>query len=131
MSDAISKVMDVDSTNGTNMVNFYDKTFPNEMTTTRNSIDAIKNLLQAMKDAADKKAQEEIKKQQAAQQAASTPASSPSVSSSSGSNSNSSNNSGSSNSSSGWGSWFINKVDHFPKGKLRADSSIVDFLLKI
>lgn len=41
VSDAISKVMDVDSTNGTNMVNFYDKTFPNEMTTTRNSIDVL------------------------------------------------------------------------------------------
>lgn len=121
VSDAISKVMDVDSTNGTNMVNFYDKTFPNEMTTTRNSIDAIKNLLQAMKDAADKKAQEEIKKQQAAQQAASKPASSPSVSSSSSSNSNSSNNSGSSNSSSGWGSWFVHKADSYPKSKLKVD----------
>lgn len=128
VSDAISKVMDVDSTNGTNMVNFYDKTFPNEMTTTRNSIDAIKNLLQAMKDAADKKAQEEIKKQQAAQQAASKPASSPSVSSSSNSNSNSSNNSGSSNSSSGWGSWFVHKTDSYPKSKLRTNSSIVDRL---
>lgn len=128
VSDAISKVMDVDSTNGTNMVNFYDKTFPNEMTTTRNSIDAIKNLLQAMKDAADKKAQEEIKKQQAAQQAASKPASSPSVSSSSSSNSNSSNNSGSSNSSSGWGSWFVHKTDSYPKSKLRTNSSIVDRL---
>lgn len=128
VSDAISKVMDVDSTNGTNMVNFYDKTFPNEMTTTRNSIDAIKNLLQAMKDAADKKAQEEIKKQQAAQQAASKPTSSPSVSSSSSSNSNSSNNSGSSNSSSGWGSWFVHKADSYPKSKLRTNSSIVDRL---
>lgn len=131
VSDAISKVMDVDSTNGTNMVNFYDKTFPNEMTTTRNSIDAIKNLLQAMKDAADKKAQEEIKKQQAAQQAISNPASSSSSSSSSSSNSHSSNNSGSSSSSSGWGSWFVHKADSYPKSKLRINSSIVDFLLKI
>lgn len=131
VSDAISKVMDVDSTNGTNMVNFYDKTFPNEMTTTRNSIDAIKNLLQAMKDAADKKAQEEIKKQQAAQQAISKPASSSSASSSSSSNSHSSNNSGSSSSSSGWGSWFVHKADSYPKSKLRINSSIVDFLLKI
>lgn len=131
VSDAISKVMDVDSTNGTNMVNFYDKTFPNEMTTTRNSIDAIKNLLQAMKDAADKKAQEEIKKQQAAQQAASKPASSPSASSNSSSNSSSSSNSGASSSSSGWGSWFVYKKDSYPKSKLRTDSSIVDFLLKI
>lgn len=129
VSDAISKVMDVDSTNGTNMVNFYDKTFPNEMTTTRNSIDAIKNLLQAMKDAADKKAQEEIKKQQAAQQAISKPASSSSSSSSS-FNSNSSN-SGSSSGSSGWGSWFVHKADSYPKSKLRINSSIVDFLLKI
>lgn len=128
VSDAISKVMDVDSTNGTNMVNFYDKTFPNEMTTTRNSIDAIKNLLQAMKDAADKKAQEEIKKQQAAQQAISKPASSSSSSSSSSSNSNSSNNSGSSSSSSGWGSWFVHKTDSYPKSKLRINSSIVDRL---
>ena len=128
MSDAISKVMDVDSTNGTNMVNFYDKTFPNEMTTTRNSIDAIKNLLQAMKDAADKKAQEEIKKQQAAQQAISNPASSSSSSSSSSSNSHSSNNSGSSSSSSGWGSWFVHKADSYPKSKLRINSSIVDRL---
>lgn len=128
VSDAISKVMDVDSTNGTNMVNFYDKTFPNEMTTTRNSIDAIKNLLQAMKDAADKKAQEEIKKQQAAQQAISKPASSSSSSSSSSSNSNSSNNSGSSSSSSGWGSWFVHKADSYPKSKLRINSSIVDRL---
>lgn len=126
VSDAISKVMDVDSTNGTNMVNFYDKTFPNEMTTTRNSIDAIKNLLQAMKDAADKKAQEEIKKQQAAQQAISKPASSPSSSNSS--NGNSSNNSGSSGSSSGWGSWFVYKADSYPKSKLRINSSIVDRL---
>lgn len=130
VSDAISKVMDVDSTNGTNMVNFYDKTFPNEMTTTRNSIDAIKNLLQAMKDAADKKAQEEIKKQQAAQQAISKPASSSSSSSSSSFNSNSSN-SGSSSGSSGWGSWFVHKADSYPKSKLRINSSIVDFLLKI
>lgn len=129
VSDAISKVMDVDSTNGTNMVNFYDKTFPNEMTTTRKSIDAIKNLLQAMKDAADKKAQEEIKKQQAAQQAISKPASSSSSSSSS-FNSNSSN-SGSSSGSSGWGSWFVHKADSYPKSKLRINSSIVDFLLKI
>lgn len=128
VSDAISKVMDVDSTNGTNMVNFYDKTFPNEMTTTRNSIDAIKNLLQAMKDAADKKAQEEIKKQQAAQQAISKPASSSSSSSSSSSNSHSSNNSGSSSSSSGWGSWFVHKADSYPKSKLRINSSIVDRL---
>lgn len=128
VSDAISKVMDVDSTNGTNMVNFYDKTFPNEMTTTRNSIDAIKNLLQAMKDAADKKAQEEIKKQQAAQQAISNPASSSSSSSSSSSNSHSSNNSGSSSSSSGWGSWFVHKADSYPKSKLRINSSIVDRL---
>lgn len=128
VSDAISKVMDVDSTNGTNMVNFYDKTFPNEMTTTRNSIDAIKNLLQAMKDAADKKAQEEIKKQQAAQQAISKPASSPSSNSSNGSNGNSSNNSGSSSSSSGWGSWFVYKADSYPKSKLRINSSIVDRL---
>lgn len=128
VSDAISKVMDVDSTNGTNMVNFYDKTFPNEMTTTRNSIDAIKNLLQAMKDAADKKAQEEIKKQQAAQQAASKPASSPSSSSSSSSNSSSSNNSSSSSNSSGWGSWFVHKKDSYPKSKLRTDFSIVDRL---
>lgn len=128
VSDAISKVMDVDSTNGTNMVNFYDKTFPNEMTTTRNSIDAIKNLLQAMKDAADKKAQEEIKKQQAAQQAISKPASSSSSSSSSSSNSNSSNNSGTSSSSSGWGSWFVHKADSYPKSKLRINSSIVDRL---
>lgn len=128
VSDAISKVMDVDSTNGTNMVNFYDKTFPNEMTTTRNSIDAIKNLLQAMKDAADKKAQEEIKKQQAAQQAISKPASSSSASSSSSSNSHSSNNSGSSSSSSGWGSWFVHKADSYPKSKLRINSSIVDRL---
>lgn len=128
VSDAISKVMDVDSTNGTNMVNFYDKTFPNEMTTTRNSIDAIKNLLQAMKDAADKKAQEEIKKQQAAQQAASKPTSSPGSSSSSSSNSHSSNNSGSSSSSSGWGSWFVHKADSYPKSKLRINSSIVDRL---
>lgn len=128
VSDAISKVMDVDSTNGTNMVNFYDKTFPNEMTTTRNSMDAIKNLLQAMKDAADKKAQEEIKKQQAAQQAISKPASSSSSSSSSSSNSNSSNNSGSSSSSSGWGSWFVHKADSYPKSKLRINSSIVDRL---
>lgn len=127
VSDAISKVMDVDSTNGTNMVNFYDKTFPNEMTTTRNSIDAIKNLLQAMKDAADKKAREEIKRQQAAQQAISKPASSSSSSSSS-SNSNSSNNSGSSSSSSGWGSWFVHKADSYPKSKLRINSSIVDRL---
>lgn len=126
VSDAISKVMDVDSTNGTNMVNFYDKTFPNEMTTTRNSIDAIKNLLQAMKDAADKKAQEEIKKQQAAQQAISRPASSSSSSSSS-FNSNSSN-SGSSSGSSGWGSWFVHKADSYPKSKLRINSSIVDRL---
>lgn len=131
VSDAISKVMDVDNTNGTNMVNFYDKTFPNEMTTTRNSIDAIKNLLQAMKDAADKKAQEEIKKQQAAQQAISNPASSSSSSSSSSSNSHSSNNSGSSSGSSGWGSWFVHKADSYPKSKLRINSSIVDFLLKI
>lgn len=131
VSDAISKVMDVDNTNGTNMVNFYDKTFPNEMTTTRKSIDAIKNLLQAMKDAADKKAQEEIKKQQAAQQAISKPASSSSSSSSSSSNSHSSNNSGSSSSSSGWGSWFVHKADSYPKSKLRINSSIVDFLLKI
>lgn len=122
VSDAISKVMDVDSTNGTNMVNFYDKTFPNEMTTTRNSIDAIKNLLQAMKDAADKKAQEEIKKQQAAQQAISNPASSSSSSSSSSSNSHSS------SSSSGWGSWFVHKADSYPKSKLRINSSIVDRL---
>lgn len=129
VSDAISKVMDVDSTNGTNMVNFYDKTFPNEMTTTRNSIDAIKNLLQAMKDAADKKAREEIKRQQAAQQAISKPASSSSSSSSS-FNSNSSN-SGSSSGSSGWGSWFVHKADSYPKSKLRINSSIVDFLLKI
>lgn len=128
VSDAISKVMDVDSTNGTNMVNFYDKTFPNEMTTTRNSIDAIKNLLQAMKDAADKKAQEEIKKQQAAQQAISKPASSSSSSSNSSSNSNSSNNSGSSSSNSGWGSWFVHKADSYPKSKLRINSSIVDRL---
>ena len=128
VSDAISKVMDVDSTNGTNMVNFYDKTFPNEMTTTRKSIDAIKNLLQAMKDAADKKAQEEIKKQQAAQQAISKPASSSSSSSSSSSNSHSSNNSGSSSSSSGWGSWFVHKADSYPKSKLRINSSIVDRL---
>lgn len=128
VSDAISKVMDVDSTNGTNMVNFYDKTFPNEMTTTRNSIDAIKNLLQAMKDAADKKAQEEIKKQQAAQQAISNPASSSSSSSSSSSNSHSSNNSGFSSSSSGWGSWFVHKADSYPKSKLRINSSIVDRL---
>lgn len=128
VSDAISKVMDVDSTNGTNMVNFYDKTFPNEMTTTRKSIDAIKNLLQAMKDAADKKAQEEIKKQQAAQQAISNPASSSSSSSSSSSNSHSSNNSGSSSSSSGWGSWFVHKADSYPKSKLRINSSIVDRL---
>lgn len=113
------------------MVNFYDKTFPNEMTTTRKSIDAIKNLLQAMKDAADKKAQEEIKKQQAAQQAISKPASSSSSSSSSSSNSHSSNNSGSSSSSSGWGSWFVHKADSYPKSKLRINSSIVDFLLKI
>lgn len=126
VSDAISKVMDVDSTNGTNMVNFYDKTFPNEMTTTRNSIDAIKNLLQAMKDAADKKAQEEIKRQQAAQQAISKPASSSSSSSSS-FNSNSSN-SGSSSGSSGWGSWFVHKADSYPKSKLRINSSIVDRL---
>ena len=130
VSDAISKVMDVDNTNGTNMVNFYDKTFPNEMTTTRKSIDAIKNLLQAMKDAADKKAQEEIKKQQAAQQAISKPASSSSSSSSSSFNSNSSN-SGSSSGSSGWGSWFVHKADSYPKSKLRINSSIVDFLLKI
>ena len=129
VSDAISKVMDVDSTNGTNMVNFYDKTFPNEMTTTRNSIDAIKNLLQAMKDAADKKAREEIKRQQAAQQAISKPASSSSSSSSS-FNSNSSN-SGSSSGSSGWGNWFVHKADSYPKSKLRINSSIVDFLLKI
>lgn len=128
MSDAISKVMDVDNTNGTNMVNFYDKTFPNEMTTTRKSIDAIKNLLQAMKDAADKKAQEEIKRQQAAQQAVSKPASSSSSSSSSSSNSHSSNNSGSSSSSSGWGSWFVHKADSYPKSKLRINSSIVDRL---
>lgn len=128
VSDAISKVMDVDNTNGTNMVNFYDKTFPNEMTTTRKSIDAIKNLLQAMKDAADKKAQEEIKKQQAAQQAISKPASSSSSSSSSSSNSHSSNNSGSSSSSSGWGSWFVHKADSYPKSKLRINSSIVDRL---
>lgn len=128
VSDAISKVMDVDSTNGTNMVNFYDKTFPNEMTTTRNSIDAIKNLLQAMKDAADKKAQEEIKKQQAAQQAISKPASSSSSSSGSSSNSNSSNNSGSSSGSSGWGNWFVHKADSYPKSKLRINSSIVDRL---
>lgn len=121
VSDAISKVMDVDSTNGTNMVNFYDKTFPNEMTTTRNSIDAIKNLLQAMKDAADKKAQEEIKKQQAAQQAVSKPTSSPSSSSNSNSNSSSSSNSGSSSSSSGWGSWFVHKADSYPKSKLKVD----------
>lgn len=114
--------MDVDSTNGTNMVNFYDKTFPNEMTTTRNSIDAIKNLLQSMKDAADKKAQEEIKKQQSAQQAVSKPASSPSSSSSSSSNSSSS------SSNSGWGSWFVHKADSYPKAKLRTDSSIVDRL---
>lgn len=126
VSDAISKVMDVDSTNGTNMVNFYDKTFPNEMTTTRNSIDAIKNLLQAMKDAADKKAREEIKRQQAAQQAISRPASSSSSSSSS-FNSNSSN-SGSSSGSSGWGSWFVHKADSYPKSKLRINSSIVDRL---
>lgn len=126
VSDAISKVMDVDSTNGTNMVNFYDKTFPNEMTTTRNSIDAIKNLLQAMKDAADKKAREEIKRQQAAQQAISKPASSSSSSSSS-FNSNSSN-SGSSSGSSGWGSWFVHKADSYPKSKLRINSSIVDRL---
>lgn len=126
VSDAISKVMDVDSTNGTNMVNFYDKTFPNEMTTTRNSIDAIKNLLQAMKDAADKKAREEIKRQQAAQQAISRPASSSSSSSSS-FNSNSSN-SGSSSGSSGWGSWFVHKTDSYPKSKLRINSSIVDRL---
>lgn len=126
VSDAISKVMDVDSTNGTNMVNFYDKTFPNEMTTTRNSIDAIKNLLQAMKDAADKKAREEIKRQQAAQQAISKPASSSSSSSSS-FNSNSSN-SGSSSGSSGWGNWFVHKADSYPKSKLRINSSIVDRL---
>lgn len=126
VSDAISKVMDVDSTNGTNMVNFYDKTFPNEMTTTRNSIDAIKNLLQAMKDVADKKAREEIKRQQAAQQAISKPASSSSSSSSS-FNSNSSN-SGSSSGSSGWGSWFVHKADSYPKSKLRINSSIVDRL---
>lgn len=119
VSDAISKVMDVDSTNGTNMVNFYDKTFPNEMTTTRNSIDAIKNLLQAMKDAADKKAREEIKRQQAAQQAISRPANSSSSSSSS-FNSNSSN-SGSSSGSSGWGSWFVHKADSYPKSKLKVD----------
>lgn len=127
VSDAISKVMDVDSTNGTNMVNFYDKTFPNEMTTTRNSIDAIKNLLQAMKDAADKRAQEEIKKQQAAQQAISKPVSSPSSNSSNGFNSNSSN-SGSSSGSSGWGNWFVHKADSYPKSKLRINSSIVDRL---
>ena len=127
VSDAISKVMDVDSTNGTNMVNFYDKTFPNEMTTTRNSIDAIKNLLQAMKDAADKRAQEEIKQQQAAQQAISKPVSSPSSNSSNGFNSNSSN-SGSSSGSSGWGNWFVHKADSYPKSKLRINSSIVDRL---
>lgn len=79
-----------------------------------------------MKDAADKKAREEIKRQQAAQQAISKPASSSSSSSSS-FNSNSSN-SGSSSGSSGWGSWFVHKADSYPKSKLRINSSIVDRL---
>ena len=36
--------------------------------------------------------------------------------------------SSSSSSSSGWGSWFINKKDSYPKSKLKVDSSIVDRL---
>lgn len=97
------------------------------------AINSVKNLVQQMVDAANKKAEEEARKAREAQVAAAArAAATKSSGSSSSSNSNKSSGSGSASSGNGsnggWGSWFINKVDSYPKQKLRTDVSIVDRL---
>lgn len=130
----LSKEMEsIWSPNGTftSVVTAYANGFSDKMTTVSDTLAGIKDLVAAMVKDADKKAEQqhnESTKAGAGNTSSST--SGANAGNSSGSNSAGNTNGSSNNeSSNGWGSWFINKKDYYPKSKLNTDSSIVDKIL--
>lgn len=108
------------------IVSDYTSNFQSLITTTNSTLSGIKDLVQAMVDKANKEAADK----QAAAEAAKKPVPAPSTSTTSKPSTSTTtskpNSSSSSGGNSGWGSWFIKKVDGYAKNRLDKENSVVD-----
>ena len=102
--------------------------FNTQLTNVNSTLESIRLLVQAMKNASNAEASKDIANvnNSVNNVQATQPASN--ASSSTSSNTNNSNNKNTSQNNSSWGSWFVSKKDSYPKDKLKIETSIVDRL---
>lgn len=126
LSENMTNIWNTSTSSITSVLTTYGNNFVNAATTINNTLGTINTNISNMISQLNKIAETKVQSATSSSSSNSSSASGTAGGSSGHSSGNSS--SGSGNSGSSWGSWFIHRVDRYPKNRLQVNTSIVDRL---
>ena len=126
LSENMTNIWNTSTSSITSVLTTYGNNFVNAATTINNTLGTINTNISNMISQLNKIA--ETKVQSAASSSSSNSSSASGTAGGSSGHSSGNSSSGSGNSGSSWGSWFIHRVDRYPKNRLQVNTSIVDRL---